>query len=99
MSNSNGMDKGIKALSQASDKFFKTVAKGGEVAVEKTTEFIKDSVSAGMGLESQMNSIQTITMSSSSEMKRLYSLVRKMGETTGYSAEVAGQELERMAMA
>ncbi len=96
MSNSNDMDKGIKALS---DKFFKTVAKGGEVAVEKTTEFLKDSVSTGMDLESQMNSIQTITMSSSSEMKLLYSLVRKMGETTGYSAEMAGQELERMAMA
>jgi predicted DNA-binding protein len=96
MSNNNDMNKRIKTLS---DKLLKTVSKGGDVAIEKTTEFLKDSVSAGMGLESQMNSIQTITMSSSSEMKRLYSLARTMGETTAYSAEVAGQELERMAMA
>ncbi|QRV18381.1 phage tail tape measure protein [Lacrimispora saccharolytica] len=99
MSNSNGMDKGIKVLSQASDKFFKTAAKGGKLAVDKTTDFIEDSVSAGMELESKMNSIQTITMSSSYGMERLYSLARKVGETTGFSAEAAGQELERMAKA
>lgn len=99
MSNSNDMNKGIEALGQASDKFFEMVAKGGKLAVDKTTEFIKDSISIGMELESQMNMIQTITMSSSSEMKRLYSLVRRLGETTSFSTEAAGQELERMAMA
>lgn len=101
MSNSNNKDKdkGIKVLSDASDKFFKTAAKGGELVVDKTTEFIKDSISTGMGLEAEMTSIQAVTMLSSSEMERLYSLAQKMGETTGFSAEEAGQELERMAMA
>lgn len=99
MANNNGMDEGIKALGKASDKFFETMAKGGELAIEKTTEFLKDSVTAGMGFESRMSSLQTMTKSSSSEMERLCSLARKMGETTGFSAEEAGQELERMALA
>ncbi len=46
-----------------------------------------------------MSSLQAVTKSSSSEMERFCTLARKMGETTGFSAEEAGQELERMAMA
>ena len=92
-------EKAIKSLVQVSDKFFGTIAKGGALAAEKTTEFLKNSITAGMGFESQMSALQAVTKFSSSEMERLCSLTRKMGETTGFSAEEAGRELERMAMA
>lgn len=92
-------EKAIKALGQASDKFFGTVAAGSSFAIEKTTDFLKDSVASGMGFEAQMSSVKSVTKASSSEMERLDSLARKMGENTGFSAQEAGQELERMALA
>lgn len=92
-------DKAVKALGQASDKYFNTLAKGSSLAVGKTTEFLKESVAAGLGFEAQMSSVKTITKATSSEMERLDFAARKMGETTGFSAKEAGQELERMALA
>jgi hypothetical protein len=95
----DGMDKAIKALGQASDKYFNTLVKGSSLAVGKTTEFLKESVTAGLGYEAQMSSVKTITKATSSEMERLDTAARKMGGTTGFSAQEAGQELERMALA
>lgn len=68
-------------------------------AFDKTTEFLKDSVKVGAKFESQMSSLKAVTISSSSEMERLYSLAIKMGKTTGFSAENAGEEMERLALA
>ncbi len=91
--------KAIKDLGQASDKFLGTVKAGSSIAIGKTTDFLKDSVTAGLGFEAQMSSVKTITKASSSEIERLDLAARKMGETTGFSAQEAGQELERMALA
>lgn len=68
-------------------------------AADKTTEFLKDSVKAGMKLESQMSSLKVVTNSSSSEMERLYSIAIKMGKTTGFSSVDASEEMERLARA
>ncbi|MBE5978117.1 MAG: phage tail tape measure protein [Paenibacillaceae bacterium] len=92
-------EKAIKTLGKASDQFFSTVAAGSSIAIGKTTDFLKESVTAGLGFEAQMSSVKTITKASSSEMERLDSVARKMGETTGFSAQEAGKELERLALA
>lgn len=92
-------EKAVKALGEASDKFFNTLAKGSSLAAGKTKEFLKESVTAGLGFEAQMSSVETITKASSYEMERLNLAARKMGETTGFSAKDAGKELERMALA
>ncbi len=68
-------------------------------AFNKTTEIFKDSVKVGTKFEAQMSSIKAVTKSSSSEMERLYSLAIKMGKTTGFSTETAGEEMERLALA
>lgn len=68
-------------------------------AADKTTEFLKDSVKAGMKLESQMSSLKVVTKSSSSEIERLYSFAIKMGKTTGFSSVNASEEMERLARA
>lgn len=92
-------DKAVKALGQASDKFFNTLAKGSSLAGGKTKDFLKESVTAGLEFETQMSSVKTIMKASSYEMERLNLAARKMGETTGFSAKDAGKELERMALA
>jgi len=92
-------EKAVKALGEASDKYFNTIAKGSSLAVEKTKAFLKESVTAGLEFETQMSSVETITKASSYEMERLNLAARKMGETTGFSAKDAGKELERMALA
>lgn len=89
----------LEATKKITDKITEKMDPYLNTSYEKTKDFLKDSVKVGAKFESQMSSLKAVTKSSSSEMERLYSLAVKMGTTTGFSAENAGEEMERLALA
>ncbi len=91
--------KGIDALGKVSDQVFGAIAKGSKVAAAGVTGLIGASTMVGMGFEQQMSTVQAISQASAADMEKLNALAKKMGETTQFTAEEAGQGLEYMAMA
>lgn len=91
--------KGIDALGKISDQVFGAIAKGSKVAAAGVAGLIGASTMVGMGFEQQMSTVQAISQASAADMEKLNALAKKMGETTQFTAEEAGQGLEYMAMA
>lgn len=91
--------KGIDSLGKVADRVFGTVVKGSQMAAAGTAGLLGASTMLGMGFESQMSTVQAISQASGSDMQRLTALAKKMGETTQFTAEEAGQGLEYMASA
>lgn len=91
--------KGIDTLGKISDQVFGAIAKGSKVAAAGVAGLIGASTMVGMGFEQQMSTVQAISQASAADMEKLNALAKKMGETTQFTAEEAGQGLEYMAMA
>ena len=91
--------KGIDTLGKISDQVFGAIAKGSKAAAAGVAELIGASTIVGMGFEQQMSTVQAISQASAADMEKLNALAKKMGETTQFTAEEAGQGLEYMAMA
>ncbi len=91
--------KGIDSLGKISDRVFGTVLKGSQLAAAGTAGLLGASTVLGMGFESQMSTVQAISQASHEDMLQLTELAKKMGETTQFTAEQAGEGLEYMAMA
>lgn len=91
--------KGIDTLGKISDQVFGAIAKGSKVAAAGVAGLIGASPMVGMGFEQQMSTVQAISQASAADMEKLNALAKKMGETTQFTAEEAGQGLEYMAMA
>lgn len=91
--------KGIDKLASISDKAFGAALNGAKVAAAGITTAFGAATTIGMGYESQMSTVQAISQASEADMKKLNALAKKMGETTQFTAEQAGQALEYMAMA
>lgn len=90
---------GIDTLGKISDQVFGAIAKGSKVAAAGVAGLIGASTMVGMGFEQQMSTVQAISQASAADMEKLNALAKKMGETTQFTAEEAGQGLEYMAMA
>ncbi|MFR1060631.1 MAG: phage tail tape measure protein [Enterocloster sp.] len=84
--------KGIDSLGKVADRVFGTVVKGSQMAAAGTAGLLGASTMLGMGFESQMSTVQAISQASGSDMQRLTALAKKMGETTQFTAEEAGQD-------
>lgn len=91
--------KGIDTLGKISDQVFGAIAKGSKAAAAGVAGLIGASTIVGMGFEQQMSTVQAISQASAADMEKLNALAKKMGETTQFTAEEAGQGLEYMAMA
>lgn len=62
-------------------------------------DFVKDTVSLGIGFQAQMSKVQALSGATGSTINKLTDAARQMGKESVYSAKEAAQGLEYMALA
>lgn len=89
----------FQSLENVSKKTFQVMAAAATTAAAAVTTVTAASMKVGMEFESQMSTVQAISMASYSDMDLLNDKAKELGATTKFTASEVGQGFEYMAMA